>query len=743
MVYNLPARGEPDWDAKLNDSFEALKADVDAAVADATVARSTAIAASNKADSFSASTDAQTAQNVQTGPQTQAALLAEYVDRERFRSVTDPDLAIPLATVVDGVSVTSASTTLTGTPGSFSADMDGQHFYLEKGGPVLVGGTYAWEASPIVGTITYVSSSQVTLSVAASSTVTGGRVLIGDDATSAWQAALGLCKFMRIPAGVHLLLAGYIVQGSGQVIVGDGSATCSVRSVTNSETPWIAARGAVKPVVKGVSIWGTARGSQPANVTPSGTTTPDLSTSGCGLVFVNAQGGIIEDVIAYHCGGDMVTSGRNGIAGIYLTMGCRGVVVTNSKAFYCRNGINEDSYFDPSGLDAYAARDNTFNDVQTDYNVFGLAFDSGSLSRGSVANGPRASYNVQTGISAIATKKLIINSPRTAFNGVSFTNAGIQIYGSSSTVIAEDVTINNPISFGNGTHGIKVSDWAYNVRIFGGLCDRNFRNGIYFNNNADNGLVYGTSVRDNGQGLEVGGERDGVRITSSTGVRVMVNAYDDQGSPSQLYGVREVGTANDTVIMDGSIFGTHATGPYLLIGSRSRRGAFDPKKPVRAAQGLKGEAFGRAEARASFAPAAGDQRATLTGFQKGEVVTNVHFQITVAGSSVTLFKVGIWDSGGTLLASSADFSASVGSTGAKTVALSSTWTVPSDGAYYVGLVTVGGTAPTLLCGTTGITGYSGQAISGGVPPSVGNTGKTDIGTMTITASGNAPWVAWS
>jgi hypothetical protein len=622
--------------------------------------------------------------------------------------------------------------------------MNGQYVYLPKSGPVLVGGTYAWEPSPLVGTVTFVSATQMTLSFAVTTAVTGGVAFIGADATAAWQAALNNNRFMRIPAGVHLLLAGHVVLGDGQVVAGAGSAASSVRSVTLGESPIVTKRGAVNPAVRGLSVWGTASGSQPANVMPPNGADPDLSSSGCGVAFINAQGGLIEDVTAYHCGGDAVTTGRNGIAGIYLTMGCTGVVVARGRAYFNRNGINEDSYFNPTNDDAYAAKYNTLNTCEASFNVFGIGIDSGSLSRGTVLNDPRADFNVQTGISVNASKQVVINSPRTSFNGVGFTNCGIQVHGTSATVIAEHVTIINPISFGNGTHGIKVSDWARYTRIIGGDVSRNFRCGIYFNNNADNGLVFGTSVRANGLGLEANGERDGMRVTSSVGVRALIFAFDDQDVPSQQYGFREAGTANGSIILDGTLFGIgNVLGDYLLTGATSRYGAFSAAEILRRAQGFRGETFSRVSAVGGTAFASGDQRAVLIAMRKGEKVSSLLRQVTVAGSGVTLAKAGIWDSAGTLLASTADFSAAVAATGVISAPLTSSWTAPADGAYYVGDVYVGGTPPTLLRGSSGITGYTGQALPGAKPVSVGNSGKTDLGTLSITSSGNAFWFAWA
>lgn len=43
MAYGLPSRGQQDWDDELNNSIEALRGDVQAAVADAVSAKSNAL----------------------------------------------------------------------------------------------------------------------------------------------------------------------------------------------------------------------------------------------------------------------------------------------------------------------------------------------------------------------------------------------------------------------------------------------------------------------------------------------------------------------------------------------------------------------------------------------------------------------------------------------------------------------------------------------------------------------------
>lgn len=90
------------------------------------------------------------------------------------------------------------------------------------------------------------------------------------------------------------------------------------------------------------------------------------------------------------------------------------------------------------------------------------------------------------------------------------------------------------------------------------------------------------------------------------------------------------------------------------------------------------------------------------GLLAGDVVTNVIVDVQVGGSGFTGVgvKVGLCTKAGVQLAASADVSASFGSAGVKTLAMSSAYTVLTSDAYLVELLCVitPGTMPTLWRG---------------------------------------------
>lgn len=653
--------------------------------------------------------------------------------------VTDPAYGAVAATSVRDASISAGSTSISSPGGGFRADMNGRQFYLRRGGPVLVGGPYAWEASPLVGTFTYVSPTQGTLSAPAVTAVAAGEIVIGPDASAAMNAAIARGSGY-IPAGVDLVVTGEIVIGNGQALRGGGRRLSRIFSTTPKANV-ITSAWTTAPEVSDLSVHGNGYGAQPANVDPGTGVAPNWANSGCGAIFANVQRGLIERVDAYHCGGDAVTTDRNGIAGIYVTMGCVETQVVGCVTAYCRNGINEDNYFSGPGQ-LYNPLSNTFDRNTTDYCRFGMAIDSGSLSRGASITNPIARYNVINGIEVHSSNQVTILNPRCEFNGVGYAGNGIHIYGTSSTILANHVTVIGPQCHGNGAHGIKISDYVTNWKVAEGHLNRNFRHGLYVNNEANDGLIADVSVRNNGQGTDAPGTYDGVRITSSRRIDVRIQAYDDQATPTQNWGVRADGTSDAISINDASLFGGNAAGPVKITGPNSRVSARTRASVLAKAQGFAGESFPRSVSPGSFTPAAGDQRAILVGLLVGETVTSLFHHVTVAASGLTLAKLGIWDASGNLLASTADVSAQFAALGVKGGALTAPWTCPADGGYYLGAVFVGGTPPALLRGTSGITGYTGQPFGVGAPPSIASTGKTDITSMGIGASGNAPWVGW-
>lgn len=183
------------------------------------------------------------------------------------------------------------------------------------------------------------------------------------------------------------------------------------------------------------------------------------------------------------------------------------------------------------------------------------------------------------------------------------------------------------------------------------------------------------------------------------------------------------------------------TGSMLTRGGHDIRSRF---ALAASAQGYGGEVYPRMNAGTSSTPTSGDQRGTLCGLFAGEVITNIYCQVTAVGTNVTLAKAGIWNTSGTLLASTADLSSSqfASGTGIKGGALSSPYTVTADGGYYIGFIFVASSSPTILRNAN-VTGNTGAGVGSGVPFAFAHTGQSDITNATVTASNLAHWFGWS
>jgi hypothetical protein len=132
----------------------------------------------------------------------------------------------------------------------------------------------------------------------------------------------------------------------------------------------------------------------------------------------------------------------------------------------------------------------------------------------------------------------------------------------------------------------------------------------------------------------------------------------------------------------------------------------------------------------------------LVGVRKGDVLTNVVVDVAVAGSSLTLVKGAVYAADGTQLAVTADSKASFSSTGIKTMALSSPYTMPADGIVYLAILAVGTTPPTLLRGASQI--GSTDPVGSGSRPAGAQTGQSDIPTTaTVGTSSIGLWLAAS
>lgn len=128
----------------------------------------------------------------------------------------------------------------------------------------------------------------------------------------------------------------------------------------------------------------------------------------------------------------------------------------------------------------------------------------------------------------------------------------------------------------------------------------------------------------------------------------------------------------------------------------------------------------------------------------GDVITNAHWEVYVAGTSVTIGRVGLYNTAGTLLASSANDTAIWTATaGMRTKALSAPYTVLVSGWHYVHLLPVfSGTAPQIGRATN--VNFYNLSVNGGQTPNNVQTGLSDLPSPATFALGSwTPWIALS
>jgi hypothetical protein len=116
-----------------------------------------------------------------------------------------------------------------------------------------------------------------------------------------------------------------------------------------------------------------------------------------------------------------------------------------------------------------------------------------------------------------------------------------------------------------------------------------------------------------------------------------------------------------------------------------------------AALGLIAETFPRTSVTATSAHTSGELRFGAIGLEAGDVLSNVIVFNNAGGVAVTLARAAIYNvSTLALLASSADQSGLAwGAASWKTLPLSASLTIPATGLYYVGVLFVAGTGPTM------------------------------------------------
>lgn len=151
-------------------------------------------------------------------------------------------------------------------------------------------------------------------------------------------------------------------------------------------------------------------------------------------------------------------------------------------------------------------------------------------------------------------------------------------------------------------------------------------------------------------------------------------------------------------------------------------------------EGLLGETFDRIMMSSAQTPTSGTVYSTLIGLRAGTVVANISVICAATAAGVTLLKVGLYNTAGTQLASSAESSASFNSSGLKTLAMTTPYTIPADGVYYCSFISVtGGSNPTIA----GTGSFTNRNLPVGSSPrrTSDQSGQTDLPSPATFANG--------
>jgi hypothetical protein len=200
--------------------------------------------------------------------------------------------------------------------------------------------------------------------------------------------------------------------------------------------------------------------------------------------------------------------------------------------------------------------------------------------------------------------------------------------------------------------------------------------------------------------------------------------------------------------VQGSQGAQGAQGTIGAQGTQGPQGAFDRYNVSLQAQAIIYETFPRS--------AFGNNAAMVSGtiyyfgipLLAGDMVTNITIAVSVAGTVMTLSKVGLYDSAGNRLALSADQGTNWQSSSQKTIAMITPFVVITSGLYYVAAIAIGTTQPGLVRGSAGsaATGGwispigAGQLLAG---IQVAQTDLVNPGTITASVLSFNYWAAIS
>ena len=163
----------------------------------------------------------------------------------------------------------------------------------------------------------------------------------------------------------------------------------------------------------------------------------------------------------------------------------------------------------------------------------------------------------------------------------------------------------------------------------------------------------------------------------------------------------------------------------------------------RTSEGMIAETFPRILITAGTILVGGTAYFSSIPLRKGTLVSNITVAVNTPGVSMTLSKLGLYDTAGNRLTVSADQAAAWESSGLKTAPVTP-YTVPTTGRYFVGLIGAGGTLPVIMRTGLVIPQVSGLAFGSNAPLLFSLTGKSDLdATVTVAAPASTSFLHWA
>lgn len=159
-------------------------------------------------------------------------------------------------------------------------------------------------------------------------------------------------------------------------------------------------------------------------------------------------------------------------------------------------------------------------------------------------------------------------------------------------------------------------------------------------------------------------------------------------------------------------------------------------------QGIKYENYNYAEGTVSLM-ISGRVYFMNAGLEGGDLITNLHFNVTTAGITNTFIKGALLSKTGVKLAETADLVNGWVAAGIKVVPLVTPYSIPASDIYYVAVMAIGGTLPTLARqGNLGTAGLAIAPSATGVLRGGAMSSQTDIPDPVTIAAGTSPLYYW-